>query len=79
MAAKKKTVRFNCKYAEPIVMQIVGRLHVAASDAEVGDYMVSRLKKGLPAADYKNARKCAVKIHHKNRKLYSQVMSGRFR
>ena len=72
--ARAKLPRFNCKHAEPIVRQIVGRLSVGASDETVGDYMVSRMKKGLPAVDYKNARKCAVKIHHKNRDLYRFVM-----
>lgn len=77
--AAGKLSRFSCRKSEPIIRVIVGRLHVGASDREVGDTVVSRMKKGLPAADYANARKCAAKIHAKNRKLYSQVMSGRIR
>ncbi len=74
-----RRVRFSCRKAEPIIRQIVGRLHVGTSDAEVGEYAASRLKKGASAATIRAVKKCAVKIHHQNRKLYSQVMSGRIR
>ena len=72
-------VRFSCSKAEPIIRQIVGRLHVGTSDAEVAEYAASRLKKGASAATIRAVKKCAVKVHHKNRRLYSQVMSGRIR
>lgn len=72
-------VRFSCSKAAPIIRQIVGRLHVGTPDAEVAEYAASKLKKGASAATIRAVKKCAVKEHHKNRKLYTDVMGGRIR
>jgi len=70
-------VRFSCKKSGSIIRRIVGRLHVSASDGEVGDYAVSRMKEGLSSSTYAAVRKCAVKMHHENRGLFRSVSSGR--
>lgn len=76
---KANSVRFSCSKAEPIIRQIVGRLHVGTPDAEVAEYAASKLKKGASAATIRAVKKCAVKLHHRNRKLYTDVMGGRIR
>lgn len=71
--------RFSCSKSSAIIRQIVGRLHVSTSDSEVGAYAVSRLKKGASPALRKAVAACAVKEHHRNQKLYNDVMGGRIR
>jgi hypothetical protein len=69
-----------CKGIEGMVNMIVGRLHVGAPDEEAADYVVSRLKgggKGIDPKIIRQVRRCAVKIHQRNRGIYTRVMRGR--
>jgi hypothetical protein len=55
---------------------IVGNMHVATDDAEVAQNIRRRTKK-WPPAKIDEAVAYALEVHHKNRGLYSDVMSGR--
>lgn len=63
------------------IQQIVGNLHVGASDEEVKQHILSRIHpKQLPKVSkglLNAALRHAVRVHHKNRDLYSRVMGGR--
>lgn len=69
--------RFSCRKSSAIIRQIVGRLHVGATDAEVADYAASRLKVGATKATIRAVRKCAIAEHHHNQQLYRRVIGGR--
>jgi hypothetical protein len=75
MAKRCPTGKFK---GNPIIRQIVGRMHVGTPDDEVVAYARTRLAKGaweaLPEKDRK-AFTCEVKrAHEVNRKLYRHVM-----
>lgn len=74
MGVRKRKKYDPCKGIEQIVRQIVGRLHVGQPDREAAEYAESRLKRGASDSARRKVRACAVRIHRKNQKLYSQVM-----
>jgi len=64
----------------PIIRQIVGRVHVGDSDADVLKYARSRLARGawdrMSPKDQRAFECEVIKEHERNRNLYRQVMRG---
>ena len=68
----------TAKQYEQAVSYMVGQLHVSLSDAEVKAHVCSKFKKGLSKQTIAAACRAAVRVHAKNKKLYQDVMGGRF-
>lgn len=79
MARKKKPVQPLTEVPEAAIRFVVGNEHVGVPDQEIRAKVVARCKKS--GADDALAAKCGsygVKVHQENRRLYDQVMRGRF-
>jgi len=61
-----------------MIEMIVGRYHVGEDTEEVRAKMIAKLRNASPQQQ-KAAGDYAVKVHLKNRGVYNQVMTGRFR
>lgn len=67
---------------DPIIRQIVGRVHVSTSNRQVIYTVISKLKRGkktfkaLPKEHKKLLMKQAIIVHAENYALYRDVMSG---
>jgi hypothetical protein len=59
-----------------VIRNIVGRMHVAASDQEVEKFFRSRLAKSCPEAHADRMAKFAVEAHHQNQRLCHDVVLG---
>jgi hypothetical protein len=56
---------------------LVDRFHVGTPDVKIKADMIRRMSKATPA-EQKRVVKIALRRHHANQKLYTQVMTGRF-
>jgi len=61
-----------------MIEMIVGKYHVGTPDEEVRAKMLAKVKSATEP-QRKAAGDYAVKVHQKNRDVYRQVMTGRFR
>ncbi len=65
-----------------VIRQIVSRFHVGQRYSDVLRYLVSRTKPKSWKATRRSIRRAIVremcKVHRENRRIYAQVMSGRF-
>jgi len=55
----------------------VGRFHVGTPDAEIRREVRNRIPAWVSARDRGRLTARAVRIHHRNRRLYVDVMNGR--
>jgi len=79
-APTKRSTKTPTSVPKVQIEMIVGNLHVGTPDSDVRAGVETRARKA--GANEKLIKACgdyAVKVHHKNRELYKQVMSGRFR
>jgi len=70
------------KDVSPIIIQIIGRCHVSATNRQVIRYLISRLKrkyktwKAMPLADRRQVMKACIVVHAENIRTYNYVMGG---
>ena len=89
MGAARKHNCGSCRKSNPAeasgvpkesIRWLVGNMSVGETDQTVRENIEARMRKAnAPERLVKAAGKFAVECHHKNQKLYTQVMSGRFR
>lgn len=59
-----------------LIRNVMGRLHVAATDEEAEKYFRSRLAADCPADHADRMAKFALRAHQENRQLAANVVSG---